>query len=390
MDIVKVPPRNPGLKAMEKVAKGFETWRPARDVLLRVEAVPTIFPQFDRATRVGGMPSHRFVTVHGPSNNGKTVLTNGMGLSFLQRGHFFGLIDAENTTPISWLENLMGEYAHHPGFVAIRPKSYEQTVDASRSFICGIGEAVAKKQLPANTRGLVVVDSIRKLVPEGIFAKIMKEGAEGDRGSVDGMGGRAAQIKAALNAAWLDEITVMLNQTGCTMVVIARESEDTNASAQDRKYGKDFKIGGGKALIFDASLVMRVTRSSWTRDGSGDDDKRVIGERHRVRIWKTKVGGKEDAYTDCYFHTSNGVAMPEGYDRARDVVEMAIGYGIVTPGPKGSGLVWGTRKFRGMNQAVAKIGREPGVCAVLEEAVRARFSATEELPGGVIDPTEDE
>ena len=50
-----------------------------------MRAVPTIFPQYDRATRVGGHPIERWTTVHGPSNHGKTTFLHGLGASFLQR-----------------------------------------------------------------------------------------------------------------------------------------------------------------------------------------------------------------------------------------------------------------------------------------------------------------
>lgn len=372
------PRKNERLSGLAAVALRFKAWKPAREVLTKVEAVPTIFPQFDRGTRVGGLPLARFTVVHGPSNNGKTVFTTGLGLSFLQRDHFFGLVDAENTTPIDWLEKLMGGYEDHPGFHAMRPSSYEETVDGVRSFLTQIGEAREKGEIPKETTGLVVVDSIRKLVPQNILAKILKAGAEGEKGSIDGMGGRAAQIKAALNAAWLDEVTMLLHQTNTSMIVIARETDDPNADANDKKWGNDWHITGGKALIFDSSLIIRITRQSWVKAGSGDDDKQTIGERHKARIWKTKVGQKDDKHTDCFFHTSNGKLVPEGYDRARDVLELAKKYEVVKA-PKGAWLSWNSNRWQGENAAVRKLTEEPAKLAELEAEVRARFSPDEDI-----------
>lgn len=375
------------LKALGAVSKKFGKWRPARDVLVRVQAVPTIFPWFDMATRVGGLPLSRFGLVHGPSNNGKTMFTNGLGMSFLARDHFFGLVDAERTTPITWLEQLMGAYADHPGFCALRPSTYEETVDETRRFLTEIGEARERGDIPKETTGLIVVDSIRKLVPENILAKILKEGAEGERGSIDGMGGRAAQIKAALNAAWLDEVTMLLEQTNTAMIAIARETEDVNASANDRKYGNDFKVTGGKALIFDSSLVVRVTRPGWNYVGS-KEDRETVGEKHQVRIWKTKVGGKEDRHTDSYFNSSNGKLVPEGFDRARDLVELAEVLDVTKS--SGGWISWpgGSQRWQGVAAAVRKLSANPQAFAKLDEEVRAKFSS--ERAKEVLDaPTEE-
>ncbi len=69
------------LKGMAAVASSFRAFRPAHEVVLNVEAVPTQFPDFDRVVGVGGLPTSRVVVVHGPSNNGKTSLSLGLGMS---------------------------------------------------------------------------------------------------------------------------------------------------------------------------------------------------------------------------------------------------------------------------------------------------------------------
>lgn len=363
-------------KALAAVASRFGSWRPARQVLVRVQAVPTIFPQFDHATRVGGLPLQRFALVHGPSSHGKTSFANGLGLSFLQRGHFFALVDAERTTPITWLERQMSDHADNPAFVAKRPSTYEETVDAVREFLTTIGNARAKGQIPKETSGLVVVDSMRKLVPRNILARLLKEGSDSAKGSIDGMGGRAAQIKAALNAAWLDELIGLLADTNCAMVAIARESEDVDADANARKYGTNYKVQGGKALTYESSLAMRVTRS-WVRDGNGEDTA-VVGERHQVRIWKTKVEGKDDKHIDCHFHTSNGTIASEGFDRARDLVELGVELGVVKHDGKSTWLSWSGVRWQGQNVAVKKLSADPAQLALLEEQVRAAMAKERE------------
>lgn len=377
----KAPPRDPRLAVLEQVAAESKAWRPAREVLTKVRAVPTTFVQYDRATRVGGHPIERFTTLHGPSNHGKTTFVHGLGLSFLQRGHMYGLVDAEYTTPEDWLDRLMAEHTSNPGFLALRPHTYEETVDAVRSLLTQLQKARVADTTGAlhDMSALVAVDSMRKLVPEDIYAKIMKKGASGKDGSVDGMGGRAAQIKAAMNAAWLDELTPLLYHTHSAMVAIARESEDTTADANAKAWGNDWKMTGGKALEFDASLVIRITRASWVKDGNGDSA-RVVGERHRITIRKTKVAGKADKTVVCHFHTSNGVLFPEGFDRPRDVLELAREYGIVEEA--GSWLKWGSVRAQGETGMLKRLHERPDSLAALEALVRERFRPDEALPTG--------
>jgi RecA/RadA recombinase len=357
------------LQRMQAVAARFSAFRPATEVLTRVRSVPTRFVQIDRATRVGGWPIERIATVHGPSNHGKTSFCHGLGLSFLEKGHYYGFIDAEYTTPETWLAELMGQQSSHPGFVAMRPTSFEQTVDGVRQFVETIGEARDKGDLEDDTTALLVVDSIRKLVPDRLIEKIAKEGAAGKNGSVDGMGGRGAMYKAALQSQWMDELVPLLASTKTAMVVIAREADDPNADARDIKFDSAWKIQGSKSLVYDASLVIRITRDSWLREGPKESAV-VVGERHRARIWKTKVGGKEDRHVDAYFHTSNGVDGHVGFDRARDVFELAREFGIVESA--GAWFKCGEHKWQGESKAVAAL-RDPALLAEIEAEVRAGF-----------------
>lgn len=355
------------LARMQSVAARFGAWRPAAQVLTRVSSVPTRFVQVDHATRVGGWPIERFVTVHGPSSHGKTLLTHGLGLSFLERGHFYAFVDAEFTTPEDWLVKLMGEHAQHPGFVALRPKSFEETVDAVRAFVETVAAAREKGDVEPDTSALVVVDSMTKLTPDRLLKNILREGAEGKKGSVDGMGGRGAQYKAALTKAWLDELTPLLAHTRASMIGITREADDPDADARDRQFDSAWRLVGGRALTYDASLVVRVTRDAWLYDGS--EEKRVVGERHRARIWKTKVGGKDGKHTDAYFHTSNGVQAPEGFDRARDVLELAVAAGIVEQ--SGAWYRWRASKWNGEAKALHAMRERAGVLDEMEAEVRA-------------------
>lgn len=357
------------LAAMAAVASRFSGWRPAREVLTRVRAVPTDLIQIDYATRCGGWPLERFVTLHGPSNEGKTMLCHGLGLSFLKRGHYYAFIDAEYTTPVEWLSKLMGAAADHPGFVAMRPRSFEQCVDDVRRFVTQVAAARAKGDLEEDVAGLIVVDSVRKLVPEELMSRISKTGASGDKGSVDGYSGRAAQYKAALWSQWLDELVPLLYHARMSMIAIAREADDPTADTNDFKFDRAWKVQGAKALVYDASMVARITRQYVKRKVDGED--RVVAEKHRVRVWKTKIGGKEGQHTDGYFYTGLGVDSPEGFDVAADALSLALRLNVVAQ--DGAWYAWGRRKWQGESRALAALRASPELLAELLAELRGKF-----------------
>jgi RecA/RadA recombinase len=355
------------LGAMAKVASSITSFKPASEVLTKVRAHPTIFPLYDRATGVGGHPIERIALVHGPSNHGKTAFVHGLGLSFLRAGNFYAYVDAEYTTPEDWLRMLMKQFAKHPGFLAQRPKSYEQTVDSVREFVTKLATARDKGDLDPETTGIVVIDSVRKLVPKDLFAKLMKSV---EKHGMDGASGRGAMIKAALNAQWLDELVPLLFHTGTALVFIAREYEQgiDLSKLHEPGGGHEYKVGGGKAMVFESSIVGRVTRS-WVKEGSGDDA-RVVGERHTITITKTKVSGKQHKVEKGFFHTSNGVLIPAGFDRARDVLELATDSGHVVQ--SGSWLkcdVLG-KKWQGISKAVAALTADEALLDTLEGEAR--------------------
>ncbi len=283
-----------------------------------MKSVLTIFHQFNRGVGCGGWPTQRIALLHGPSNHGKTQFLLGLNRSFIEAGHFANHVDAELTTPENWAREMMGDAVDSKAFLAMRPRNYEEVAHSVRTTAEVITAAKAAGEIPADTACLVGIDSIRKLVPEKLLEKI----AKGNDG-LDGAKGRAAMMRAALNAQWLDELAPLAYHAGLAPVFISRETENPNADPWD----PDFKVGGGTAMVYESSLVCRIMRDSWTKAGPApakgeNDTRKIIGERHLVRITKTKVSGKEGKTIDTYFHTSNGVDSPPGFDIARDVFDL--------------------------------------------------------------------
>jgi recombination protein RecA len=372
--------------AMAGVAGRFTRMRPARQVLTRVQGVKTIFPSINLATKIGGWPIRRIALIHGASGEGKTKLGLGLGRSFLERAHFFALVDAEHTTEEAWINSLRVPF-DSPGFSAQRPASYEDAVDGIREWAETIAEARVKGDIPPETTGFALVDSIGKLAPKDLLKKI-QAGADADdapkRGGksnkpkrgIDGMGGRAAQYKAALNSAWMNELVPLMASTGCSIGIITREIEDPDAGMFD----EGFKLTGGKALFYDSSLVVRVANDTFLYRGEGAQ-RELLGERHRVEIRKSKIGRRDQKVPKAYFNDSNGTLVPSGFDIPRDYLDLGQEFGEVEI--RGSAYMLGKKRLgQGEHAAVKRLHEDASLFAelreIVEECIRKRL---DEEPG---------
>lgn len=361
----------------------FKAHRPAREALRPVVAVPTCLVQLDHGTSVGGLPVERFMLAHGPSGEGKTKFTLAMAGSFLARDHAVHLVDAERTTPLPFAEEVMGaELANHPLFHAERPESYESTIKSVRAWLSTLTNLRTNKKVHPQTCGLVIIDSIRKLIPkdqlDGIMRDIESEAKAARAGKVlKDLSQRIAQRKAAMNAAWMDELVPLLERAQAGCLVIAREMLDPDAGTWARKAGTDYKVGGGGAIYYDASLVFRVERAAYVYAKKHDQLKEreqnpIYGERHRLTIRKTKVAGHEGRVTVCHFHSSNGVHVPKGLDRARDLVELGTTLGAVQRAK--AWVAWRRKRWASEHAAVKALSADPAMLAELDADVRARFA----------------
>jgi RecA/RadA recombinase len=387
------------LANMASVAARFSGWRPAKEVLTKVRGVRTIFPGIDLATRIGAYPIERPTLVHGPSNHGKSEMCLGLIKSFLDRGHFGAFIDAEFSTPETWLRQL-GLPIDNPAFTALRPGTYEQAVDAVKSWAETIGDARAKGQIPKDTTGICVVDSITKLTPKDLLAKVAKSLADDGEAEetskpqngvkkkpkrgIDGAGGRAGQIKAAMNNAWMNQLVPLMGQTGTCIVIITREYENTDSDM----WAEEFIVAGGKNIFYDSSLVVRVSLAGQITHGEGSA-KRTYGERHKVTIRKTKIARKEQKYPVAYFNSSNGVLVPAGFDTPRDYLETAIDIGIVEL--HGSHYVFGKKKLgQGEHNVVKMLHNDPKLFAEIEAATRDSIEKIIAQEPGIVEETPNE
>lgn len=369
------------LDGLAKLVESFDGVAPAAELLHDVVAVPTVFPAFDWRVEVGGLPVGSISLIYGPSSEGKTPLAIGLGRSFLERGHLFHLIDAERSTPAAWMRQMLGSFYDHPGFTMPEQiGSYEHVRAGVRRWCEGIARAREQGLVAEDTAGLCVVDSIGQLLPEGAWEEMGKTAtvkAEAERaaakdkpkrwrpkGYTDGAGKRLGQIQAGANSVWVKELTPLLADTRCSMAIITRESVEQEGLVTV------IRSIGGKDLRYGSGLWLRVESSPWNH--AQGNEKVLVGHRHTVQILRSKVGPKRERYNEAWFRTSNGAAMPEGFARPADVLELGRALGAVEE--RGSHVYFdGESLGNGEPAVVRKLCEDEALAAALEAACRARF-----------------
>lgn len=338
-----------------EAAGKLEGWDQAENVLDEITSVRTVFPDFNRATHVGGIPVRRIHTVHGPTHGGKTAFVLGLVKSFVDVGYLGGFVDAEFSLGKEFGEEIVHDLRKKPNFLAVRPENYEQTIEKVDTFLVRAGKV--REKFP-EAKSILVVDSINKLVPKRELDKFLKEGQINDKGAVELTKGHHGRYRAALNQAWLDHLTPLVARADCALILIAQERDDQDTTDF---FKQEFKVKGGAALLFDASLVIRVMKSSPVFIKPSDEKKNenICGFGHRVRIWKSKVSHMEGRYTDCIFHLSNGRLTPKGLDMARDAMIVAIKLGVLAQ--SGAWYSYRGRRTQGFNNMIVRLVERPAL-----------------------------
>jgi RecA/RadA recombinase len=246
-----------------------------------------------------------------------------------------------------------------------------------------VREARESKAVAPDTTAIIVLDSIRKLIPKDQFKMIMVDAKKIAKGGLEPEAARSriTQIKAQMSAAWTDELVPLLEKSGVALVVIAREIEDPdNTNERARRAKTNVKTTGGKAWFYDASLDLRSSKAGSYGETKGGEDgeeerKEIWGRRYCVEITKTKVSGEGEEYrAKFFFHVSNGKKTPKGFDRAKDLLELAKRKGVIATA--GGWFKFGVKRWQGEAKALAAL-QDPALLAAVEERTRATFKLEE-------------
>lgn len=353
------PPRRASTPAdpfldVTKVAKG---WGKARDVFRPVRAHPTIFADFNRAARVGGLPLGRVSVVYGPSAGGKSLFALGLCASFVRAGHLAAYVDAERSTPEEFATDILEDLDRYPNFGAKLPTHYEATIDEVDAFLDGV---IASRARRPDLASIVVVDTINKLQPKNELAKIMKDGGE------ELSKGHQGRDRARMNKAWLDHLTPRLEAANCAFVAVAWEK---GAGVDHRGNPTDGEPLGGDAMVYETSgHKIRVGRVGVVRDPAKD----VVAVKFRARIRKSKVAPMDGNYSDSHFYVAAGTRSTH-LDVARDYVAVAIELGVVDL--RGAWYAFeGRRIGQGIERVIERLEKDEALLDELRAAVDARTS----------------
>jgi RecA/RadA recombinase len=295
----------------------------------------------------------------------------GLLRSYVDAGHVAAYVDAEHATDLAFLDELFERpVSEIPNFFGERPSSYEETIDKVDDLLKWmvaerkVRRGKSKLPLPPDEdlAGIIFIDSLNKLVPEREIKELKAKGG-------DAINKGWGMLRANYNQAALDHWVPLLREAEMTLGLVVQERDDDDLEPWEMP-----KLKGGKATQFDASMIVRVMKSSAVKRGSSEEDKEVFGFRHRLRLWKSKVGHMDGRWSDSFFHLSNGKLIRSGFDTARDAVEVGRTCGIVSE--SGSWLTWNKNRWNGSHVAVQKLTADPEKLAELlrqvNEATRSR------------------
>lgn len=320
------------------------------------DVVRTIFPGFNRASRVAGAPLGCIVLVHGPSRGGKTAFAGGLVKSFQLGGHLCHYEDAEGTLSESWFSQCEIDTKLLPYGI---PETYEESVKRVDKLIKNFRQGRERGTIHESQGLLIVIDSITKLAPA-------KELEKADIG-------KTFPLRALLNTVWLDRLTPVIVKLPILFLMIAHEKQVID----ERSNFKKFKPKGGDALIFDSSMIVHVDTAkklTVTRTKAGKKTSTAIGQQHRAKVTKNKLGIVSEEF---YFVMANGKgSAPIGFDLSREVMhEVRLREGVACPlvyrSPYWKCDAFPGGKIKGEGKTAGFLRRNPEVLAGIVEELNA-------------------
>ena len=293
---------------------------------IAVETIPTGSISLDIALG-GGVPRGRVVEIFGPESSGKTTLTLHIVAEAQKRGGQVAFIDAEHA--------LDPEYARMIGvdvdnLLISQPDSGEQALEITETLV------------RSNAIDVVVVDSVAALTP--------KAEIEGDMGDAQ-MG-----LQARLMSQALRKLTSAISKSRTTVIFINQLRMKIGIM-----FGNPETTTGGQALKFYSSVRMDIRNIGKIEDGTGDE-KRILGNRVRVKIVKNKIAPP--------FRTAEfDILYNRGISFAGDVIDLATKYEIAQK----SGAFYSykeTKLGQGRENAKAFLETNPKTLKEMEKEVR--------------------
>jgi recombination protein RecA len=203
----------------------------------------------DLALGIGGYPRGRITEIYGPESSGKTTLALA-AVAEAQREGLAAFIDAEHALDLAYAKKLGVDVA---SLLVGRPDCGEQALE------------IADAMVRSGAVALVAIDSVAALAPR---AELDAE-----------VGAPHAGLQARLMSHALRKLTASLSRSEAAVIFVNQLRR-----RPDVLFGSPEITPGGSALPFYASVRVEVRRVGTIKEGG-----RVVGDRVRARVVKTKV-----------------------------------------------------------------------------------------------------
>jgi recombination protein RecA len=265
------------------------------DAIVDVDSFPSGIATLDRALGCGGIPQGRIIEVYGAESSGKTTTC----LQFIAacQNFFFekkkrvgvaAFIDAEHAIDPVWAR-LIG--VNWDNLLFSQPNSGEE------------GLRIAETMAMSGLVDLIVIDSVAALIP-----KAELEGEIGDHH----VGAQARMMSQAMR-----KLEGVCAKKKSTIVFINQIREKVGVM-----FGNPETTPGGRALKFYSSIRIEISKGSKL---TGDEQ--VQGFKPKVKIVKTKVGGKP--FAEAYYSIYSGDPI-SGIDIIASLVDVGLDAKILT------------------------------------------------------------
>jgi len=259
----------------------------------------TMLTGYNRATGIGGHPRKRATVIHGPNQVGKSVLALALAESARRIGDAAVVFDTEYAGEREWYNAISPKCGFH------QPEDLDELFGKIQKMLDNLEKAKRSKskdsKLSKDVGCFFVVDTLTKLFPKNILEKIEKEGVD-----------KMYPLQAAYISTWMKSLIPQLARTNSDLVLVMQERENVNKQGF---FDKDYKVTGGKAVMYDNCVRVRVTSASRVKKGDA-----TVGSKIRYTVENNKVDGT--SFEKSVFFTSNGKGdLPKGLDLVAEAVE---------------------------------------------------------------------